>query len=41
LESFMRMEVSHRVGCHRYQSSVKRQVYRNGSYACGLLTSYG
>jgi len=41
LESFMRAEVSHRLGCRRYQRSVKRQGYRNGSYARDLLTSYG
>jgi len=41
LESFMRVEVSHRLGCSCYQRSVKRRGYRNGSYARDLLTSYG
>lgn len=41
LESFMRVEVSRRLGCSRYQRSGSRQGYRNGSYAHDLLSSYG
>ena len=41
LESFMRVEVSHRLGCGRYQRSDGRRGYRNGSYVRDLLTTYG
>jgi hypothetical protein len=32
LESFMRAEVSHRLGCGRYERSGQRRGYRNGCY---------
>ena len=40
LESFTGVELSHRLGCRCYQSSVKHHGYRNGSYVRDLLTSY-
>lgn len=41
LEGMMRLEVSYRLGCGRYERSGGRQGYRNGSYVRDLLTSYG
>lgn len=41
LERAMRVEVRAQVGCGRYERSIGRCGYRNGSYARDLLTSYG
>jgi len=41
LERAMQLEVTVQVGCGRYERSIGRSDYRNGSYARGLLTTYG
>lgn len=41
LERLMRVEVSDRVGCGRYERSGNRRGYRNGRYVRDLLSSYG
>lgn len=41
LERAMGFEVCDRVGCGRYERSLDRRGYRNGTYRRDLLTSYG
>ena len=41
LEAVLRVELSWRLGCERYQRSRDRCGYRNGSYGRDLLTTYG
>lgn len=41
LERALGEEAKARIGCDRYERSLSRQGYRNGSYTRSLLTTYG